>query len=248
MSRFNGKTALVTGGNSGIGFSTARLLVQEGGRVAITGRDPKTLEAARLELGPGAIAIRSDTGDLAALPALVKEVEARLGKLDLLFLNAGIAEFATLAGSTAELWDRTFQTNARGAYFTAQAFAPLLNKGGSIVFNTSAVDVKGLPNTSVYSASKAALRSLARTLSAELLGQGLRVNAVSPGPITTPIFGRLGLPKEAQQAMEQQMASLTPMGRLGAPEEVAKAVLFLAADATYTTGLDLPVDGGLTQL
>jgi NAD(P)-dependent dehydrogenase (short-subunit alcohol dehydrogenase family) len=248
MARFTDKTALVTGGNSGIGFATAHLLLQEGGRVAITGRDPKTLDLARKELGPKALVLQSDASDLAALPRLVEDVEAKLGKLDLVFLNAGIAEFAPVAEAKEEHWERIFRTNARGPYFAAQAFAPLLKDGGSFVFNTSVVDVKGFPGISVYSASKAALRSVVRTLAAELLPRGLRANAVSPGPITTPILSRSGLPAAAADAMTRSMAESNPMRRFGTPEEVARAVLFLAVDATYTTGLDLPIDGGSSQL
>ncbi|WP_437798904.1 SDR family oxidoreductase [Sorangium sp. So ce693] len=249
MSRFADKTALITGGSSGIGLATARLLLQEGGRVAVTGRDPNRLEVAEKELGPRALVLRSDTGDLPALQALARDVEAKLGKLDLVFLNAGIpGEFAPVASSTEALWDTTFRTNAKGAFFAAQALTPLVKKGGSIVFNTSVVDVKGIPSTSVYSASKAALRSIVRTLAAELIPEGVRVNAVSPGPITTPILSRSGLPAEVVDSFTKNMAAANPMGRFGTPEEVAKAVLYLAVDATYTTGLDLPVDGGATQL
>lgn len=249
MSRFADKTALITGGSSGIGLATARLLLQEGGRVAVTGRDPNRLEVAEKELGPRALVLRSDTGDLPALQALARDVEAKLGKLDLVFLNAGIpGEFAPVASSTEALWDSTFRINAKGAFFAAQALTPLVKKGGSIVFNTSVVDVKGIPSTSVYSASKAALRSIVRTLAAELIPEGVRVNAVSPGPITTPILSRSGLPAEVVDSFTKNMAAANPMGRFGTPEEVAKAVLYLAVDATYTTGLDLPVDGGATQL
>jgi NAD(P)-dependent dehydrogenase (short-subunit alcohol dehydrogenase family) len=248
MSRFSNLTALITGGASGIGLATAKLLLQEGGRVAVTGRDPKSLAAARLELGPKAFVFQSDTSDLAAIERLAGDVEAALGHLDLVFLNAGIAKFAPAEAVTPAFWDETFDINLKGAFFTAQRFARLVKKGGSIVLNTSVVDVKGFPASSVYAASKAALRSLARTLSADLLGQGIRVNAVSPGPITTPIYGKLGMPAEVAEAWGKSMQEANPMKRFGNPDEVAKAVLFLAVDATYTTGAELPVDGGVSQL
>ncbi len=248
MPRFSNQTALITGGTSGIGLATAKLLLQEGGRVAVTGRDPKTLEAARLELGTKALVLQSDTADLAAIEQLAQDVEAKLGHLDLVFLNAGIAKFAPAESVTAAFWDQTFDINLKGAFFAAQRFARLLKKGGSIVLNTSVADAKGIPASSVYAASKAALRSLARTLSADLIGQGIRVNAVSPGPITTPIYGKLGLPAEVADAWGQSMQEANPMKRFGSPDEVAKAVLFLAVDATYTTGAEVPVDGGASQL
>ena len=248
MARFTGKTALITGGSSGIGLSTARLLLQEGGRVAVTGRDPKTLEAARLELGPQALVLQSDTSDLPALKQLAKDVEAKFGHLDLVFLNAGIAKFAPTEAVTSDFWDQTFDINLKGAFFAAQELARLVKPGGSIVLNTSVVNVKGFPSATVYSASKAGLRSLARTLSAELIGKGIRVNAVSPGPITTPIYGKLGMPADVAEAWGKEMQAANPMKRFGSPDEVASAVLYLAVDATYTTGAELPVDGGASQL
>ena len=248
MARFTGKTALITGGSSGIGLSTAKLLLQEGGRVAITGRDPQALEAARLELGPQALVFQSDTSDLEALTKLALEVEAGFGKLDLVFLNAGIAKFAPTEAVTEQFWDETFDINLRGAFFAAKEFARLVRPGGSIVLNTSVVNVKGFPSAAVYSASKAGLRSLSRTLSADLLGKGIRVNAVSPGPITTPIYGKLGFPADVAAAWGKQMQEANPMKRFGNPEEVATAVLFLAVDATYTTGAEVPVDGGVSQM
>jgi NAD(P)-dependent dehydrogenase (short-subunit alcohol dehydrogenase family) len=248
MSRFSNQSALITGGASGIGLATARLLLQEGGRVAVTGRDPKSLEAARLELGPKALVLQSDTSDLAAIGQLAQDVEAKLGQLDLVFLNAGIAKFAPAEAVTEAFWDQIVDINVKGAFFAAQRFARLVKQGGSIILNTSVVNVKGIPASTVYAASKAALRSLARTLSADLLGQGIRVNAVSPGPITTPIYGKLGFPAEVAEAWAASMQAANPMKRFGTADEVARAVLYLAVDATYTTGAELPVDGGLSQL
>jgi NAD(P)-dependent dehydrogenase (short-subunit alcohol dehydrogenase family) len=248
MGRYDGKTAVVTGGNSGIGLATARLLVQEGARVLVSGRDPKTIAAARAELGERAIVVPSDTSQLDDIDALVAKARDVFGRVDLLFVNAGIAKFAPFEEVTAAFYDEIQGVNTRGAFFTIQRFAPLLQDGSSVVLNTSVVDEKGLPNTTAYSASKAALRSFARTLAAELLPKGVRVNAVSPGPIRTPIFGKMGATDADRAAMEKQFAEFPPMKRLGHAEEVARAVLFLGFDATFTTGAELPVDGGMTQL
>jgi NAD(P)-dependent dehydrogenase (short-subunit alcohol dehydrogenase family) len=248
MNRFSGKTALVTGGSSGIGLATARLLLAEGGRVAVTGRDPKTLEAARKELGPHALVIRSDASNLKDLTALAGEVEKVLGGLDLAFLNAGIARFTPYDQVTEEEWDSVLDTNLRGVFFAIQRLSKLVRPGGSFVLNTSVAQTRAFPTTAAYAATKAGLRALARTLSAELLPRGVRVNAVCPGPITTPIFGKLGLPQEAADAFTKQLAETNPMRRFGTPDEVAHAVLFLAVEATYTVGCELPVDGGVSQL
>jgi NAD(P)-dependent dehydrogenase (short-subunit alcohol dehydrogenase family) len=248
MSQLSGKNVVITGGSSGIGLATAQLLQASGARVAITGRDVKTLEVARQELGGKAVVLTSDTSKTADIDALVNSVQAAMGKVDLLFINAGIANFAPIEGVTEAFYDQILNINLKGAYFTMQKFLPLMNAGSSIVLNTSVVDEKGMPMTSVYAASKAGLRSLARTFATEVVGKGIRVNAVSPGPITTPIYGKLGFPAEQQKGFEQQMADNNPMKRFGRAEEVAKAVAYLAFDATYTTGAELPVDGGLTQL
>jgi NAD(P)-dependent dehydrogenase (short-subunit alcohol dehydrogenase family) len=248
MSDYQGKTALITGGTSGIGLATAKMLVAGGARVAVTGRDLKVIEAARHELGEGALVLASDTSKLPNIDALAATVQSRFGGLDLLFVNAGIGRFSPLEAVTEAFWDETFAVNTKGAYFTVQRIAPLLRSGGAVVLTTSIADEKGMPNTSVYGASKAALRSLARTLAAELLPRGVRVNAISPGPIDTPIVGKTGLPPEAVAGMLAQLTEANPMKRIGAPEEVARAVLFLAFEATYTTGAELVVDGGATQL
>jgi NAD(P)-dependent dehydrogenase (short-subunit alcohol dehydrogenase family) len=248
MGRYEGKTAVVTGGTSGIGLSTAKRLIDEGVRVLVTGRSPELLEAARAELGDRAIALRSDAASIADIDALAAKVKEAFGSPDLLFVNAGIAKFLPLESVTESFYDEIMATNARGAYFTIQRLVPLLRPGSSIVLNTSVVDEKGLAMTSVYAASKAALRSTARTLATELLPKGIRVNAVSPGPIRTPIIAKLGLPAADLSAFEQQLRESNPMKRFGNPDEVAAAVLFLGFEATFTTGAELPVDGGVTQL
>jgi NAD(P)-dependent dehydrogenase (short-subunit alcohol dehydrogenase family) len=247
MGKYAGKTAVVTGGSSGIGLAAAKILVAEGATVILTARSAGAVEAATKELGPRAHGLVSDTAKLADIDALASKV-ASIGKIDFLFVNAGIAKFVPFESVTEAFYDETMGINTKGAYFTIQRLAPHLASGGSVVVNTSVVDEKGMPTTSVYAASKAALRSLARTLAAELLPKGIRVNAVSPGPITTPIYGKLGLPKEAQDGFVAQMTEGNPMKRFGTSEEVARAALFLGFDATYTTGAELPVDGGLTQL
>jgi NAD(P)-dependent dehydrogenase (short-subunit alcohol dehydrogenase family) len=248
MGRHTGKTAVITGGTSGIGLATAKRLLDEGARVIITGRNPKAIEVARAELGDRAIVVASDTSSLADIDVLAAKVKEAFGTIDLLFVNAGIAKFVPFEGITAELYDETQAINTRGAFFTVQRLAPLLGVGSSVVLNTSVVDEKGLANTSMYAASKAALRSLARTLSTELLPKGVRVNAVSPGPIVTPIYDKMGIAGEARTAFEEQIRGLNPMKRFGDVDEVAKAVLFLGFDATFTTGAELPVDGGMGQL
>lgn len=248
MGRFEGKTAVVTGGSSGIGLATAKRLQSEGARVVVTGRNKETLADAQRELGDDALVLASDTSNLAEIDDLVARVKASVGPVDLLFVNAGIAKFAPLEQVTERFYDEILGINTKGAYFTVQKFAPMLRSGGSVVLNTSVVDEKGLAGTSVYAASKAALRSLARTLATELLPRGIRVNAVSPGPIVTPILSKAGMTAEALSGFKATVLESNPMKRFGTVDEVARAVVFLAADATFTTGAELVVDGGLTQL
>lgn len=247
MRQLDGKVAVVTGGSSGIGFETAKQLVAAGAKVVVTGRNAEQLARAVAELGPRALAMVSDAANLSDIDALTEKVKG-LGGVDFVFFNAGIAKFVPFEATTEEVYDELLNVNTKGAFFTAQKLAPHVRAGGSIVFNTSVVNTMGIPSTSAYSATKAALRSLTRTLAAELLPKQVRVNAVSPGPISTPIIGKLGLPAEVAEGMAAQMREDNPMKRFGAPEEVAKAALFLAFDATYTTGAELPVDGGSSQL
>ncbi len=249
MARLEGKVAVVTGGNSGIGLATAKRLQEEGARVAIAGRSEKTLDEALRTIGNGVLAVQADVAKLADLDKLYAEVSQKLGKIDVLFVNAGVAKFAPLADTSESTYDEQFDINVKGAYFTVQKALPLLNDGASIILNTSAADSQGTVGASAYSATKAALRSLARTAAAELAGRGIRVNTVAPGPIVTPIFGRTGLPKEAIDEFAKEIVAKVPMKRFGQPEEVAGAVAFLASqDASYITGVEINVDGGLGQI
>jgi NAD(P)-dependent dehydrogenase (short-subunit alcohol dehydrogenase family) len=249
MRRLEGKVAVVTGGNSGIGLATAKRFQEEGARVAISGRSRKTLDEAVEAIGNGVLAVQADVAKLADLDKLYTEVSQKLGKIDVLFVNAGIAKFATLAETSEGTYDEQFDINTKGAYFTIQKAIPLLNDGASIILNTSVADIQGQIGTSAYSATKAALRSFARTAAAELAERGIRVNTVAPGPIVTPIFGRTGLPKEAVDAFANQIVAKVPLKRFGQPEEVAATVAFLASrDASYITGVEINVDGGLGQI
>src|SRR5437016_8032292 len=237
MKRLEGKVAVVTGGNSGIGLATAQRLQEEGARVAILGRSRKTLDEAVKTIGNGVVAVQGDVAKLADLDKLYADVSKKLGKIDVLFVNAGVAKFAPFAETSESTFDENFDINIKGAFFTIQKALPLLNDGASIILNTSVVDQKGTTGASAYAAAKAALRSLARTTATELAGRGIRVNTVAPGPIATPIFERTGLPKEAIDEFAQQIVAQIPMKRFGQPEEVAGAVAFLASqDASYIPG------------
>jgi NAD(P)-dependent dehydrogenase (short-subunit alcohol dehydrogenase family) len=249
MKRLEGKVAVVTGGNSGIGLATAKRLQEEGARVAIAGRSRKTLDDAVRAIGNGVVAVQADVAKLTDVDKLYAEVSKKLGKIDVLFVNAGVAKFAPLAETSESLYDENFDINIKGAYFTIQKALPFLNDGASIILNTSVAGSTGNPGASAYSATKAALRSLARTAAAELVGRGIRVNTVAPGPIVTPILGRTGLPKEAIDEFTKRIVERVPMKRFGQPEEVAGAVAFLASqDASYITGVEINVDGGQGQI
>jgi NAD(P)-dependent dehydrogenase (short-subunit alcohol dehydrogenase family) len=249
MKRLEGKVAVITGGNSGIGLATAKRFQEEGAKVAILGRSRKTLDEAVNTIGNGVVAVQGDVAKLADLDKLYAEVSRRLGKIDVLFVNAGVAKFAPFAETSESTYDENFDINIKGAYFTIQKALPLLNDGASIILNTSVAGQTGNAGTSAYSATKAALRSLARTTAAELAGRGIRVNTVAPGPIVTPILGRTGLPQEAVDEFAKQIIAQVPMKRFGQPEEVAGAVAFLASqDASYITGVEINVDGGLGQI
>ena len=249
MDRYKGKTVLITGGTTGMGLATAKLFVGEGARVIVTGRTPATIEAAQAELGENAIAMYSDATSLSDMDSLAEKVRETFGKLDVLFVNAGLARRVPFEAMTEDVYDEMLDLNAKGPYFIVQKLAPLMPEGSAVVFTTSLANVKGMPGNSAYGAAKAALRSMTRSLAAELLPRGIRVNAVTPGPIgSTDILQKVGMPKEATEQVYLQMAESAPMKRLGRPEEIAKAVLFLAFDATFTTGAELPVDGGWSQL
>ncbi len=249
MNRFANKTVLVTGGNSGIGFATAAQFAKEGARVVITGRDQATLEQARVQLGAGAIALQNNAGDSQAAKALASALSEQGITLDAVFINAGVAKFAPFEQIDEALWDETFNVNVKGAYFAIQALTPLLNQGAAIILNGSINAHIGMANSSVYAASKAALISLAKTLSAELIVRGVRVNVVSPGPVSTPLYGRLGLPPEQLGAMAASIQSQIPLQRFGTPDEVASAVVYLSSrEAAFIVGTELIVDGGMSQL
>ena len=247
MVDYAGKNVVITGGTSGFGFTTARLLTDGGARVLITGRDPDRLAAARERLGGAVVAVRSDAASTADVDALADRVKAEFGTVDALFVNAGVTLNLPFEQMTPEGYDTVFAVNAKGPYFTVQRLAPMLAEGSGVVFTTSVADVRGLPAISAYAASKAALRSMTRSLARELLDRKVRVNAVSPGPIDTGILRR-SMPADTAERLAAEFVARNPMGRMGEPIEVARAVLFLAFDATYTTGAELTVDGGASQL
>jgi NAD(P)-dependent dehydrogenase (short-subunit alcohol dehydrogenase family) len=249
MQRLEGKVAVITGGNSGIGLATAQRFLDEGAKVAISGRNQKTLAEAARKLGKDVLAVQADTADLTEVERFLQEVKKKLGKIDVLFINAGVAKFAPLTETPEPLFDEQFDINIKGAYFTIQKAVPFLNDGASIILNTSVAGSTGTPGTSAYAATKAALRSLARTAAAELAERNIRVNAVAPGPIVTPIFRRTGLPQQVIDDWAKDLVAKVPMKRFGQPEEVAGAVAFLASpDSSYITGVEINVDGGLGQL
>jgi NAD(P)-dependent dehydrogenase (short-subunit alcohol dehydrogenase family) len=249
MQRLEGKVAVVTGGNSGIGLATAKRLQDEGARVAISGRNQKTLDAAVKSIGNGVLAVQADVSKLSDLDKLFAAVNQKLGKIDILFVNAGVAKFAPLEAVTEQHYDEQFDINTKGAYFTIRKALPVLNDGASIILNTSVVSHVGVANGTVYAATKAAMRSFTRSIAAELVGRNIRVNAVAPGPIETPIFERTGLPKEALDEFAKTILASVPMKRFGKSEEVAGAVAFLASsDASYITGVEIDVDGGRGQI
>jgi len=245
MNRLNGKRALVTGGTSGIGLETARQFQAEGARVAVTGANPANLEAARAALGRDALVIQAEAGDVAAQARIAEVLRREWGGLDILFVNAGVAEFRPLDQWDEAGFERSFAINVKGPFFLVKALLPLFAKGASIVLNTSINAHIGMPASSVYAATKAALLSLAKTLSGELIGRGIRVNAVSPGPIATPLHGKLGM----GEAEIKGLVSQIPAGRRGEASEIAKAVVFLASDeAAFTVGSELVIDGGMSTL
>ena len=249
MNKLEGKTALITGGTSGIGLATAKAFVNEGAYVFITGRREPELAATAKEIGRNVTGIQGDVSNLADLDRLFVQIKREKGRLDIVFANAGVAKFAALGTISEELYDWTFDINVKGLLFTVQKAPPLLPDGASIILNSSVVGSKGLPINSVYSATKAAIRSFARTWTTDLKDRRIRVNAVSPGSIDTPgLSGLLGSSETGQQRLKN-ISSNVPLGRLGTPDEIAKAVVFLASDdASFVTGAELFVDGGFAQV
>lgn len=245
--KYAGKKAVVTGGTHGIGLATVKMLVAGGAEVLLTGRNPANLAAVQEELGSAVHVVASDAGSMTDIQALGGIVEKALGKIDLLFINVGTSTLTPFDVVTVATYDDMFNINTRGSYFTVQQLAPLVNRGGAIVFTTSVANGSGIPGMGVYAGTKAALRSFTKSFAAELLPLAIRVNAVSPGFTDTPSMGVTGVSEEEKAAFRQVGDIVTPMKRHGSVEEVAKAVLFLAFDATFTTGEELMVDGGLGQ-
>ena len=247
--RLENKIALITGGNSGIGLATAKQFKAEGATVIVTARSEESYKVAKSEIGEEFDVVKTDVTNLGELDGLFDHIKNKYGRLDVVFANAGIAKFAPLEAINEELFDSQFNTNVKGLFFTVQKAAPLLSKGASVILNSSISNTKGMPNTNIYAATKAAVRSLARTLSAELVGRGIRVNAVSPGPIDTPIYSKLGLPEEAVKDFAKQIEETTPIGRFGHADELAKVALFLASDdSSFLLGAEIVADGGISQL
>ena len=243
--RLKSKTALITGGNSGIGLATAKAFIAEGARVAITGRNRATLDAALAELGPDALALQADATDIAATEQAVMEAARRFGKLDIVFANAGIVAPTPVGGSRLEVFEQVLRTNITGVFFTVQAALPHLNDGASIILNGSVMSELGSPGSAAYAASKAGVRGMSRVLAAELAPRRIRVNVVSPGATRTPIWDGAAPTPEAKAQLEQRLAGIIPLGRLGEADEIARTVLFLASDdSSNVNAAEIFVDGG----
>ena len=246
--KLQNRIAVITGGNSGIGLATANEFKAQGARVVIIGRKPDAVAAAAKEIGGDALGLVADVAKVAELDAVFRTIGEKYGRIDVLFANAGIAKFAPLADSTEEFFLEQMAINVKGAYFTVQKALPLLNEGASVIFTSSTVSHFGMPGSSVYSMTKAALINLAKTLAVELAARKIRVNVVSPGPISTPIFGKMGLSEAAVGELGGAILAQVPLARFGEASEIAKAVAYLAsADAAYVTGTELLVDGGMAQ-
>lgn len=243
MIELNNKVAVVTGGNSGIGYAAAKKLKELGASVVITGRNPEAVDKAATELGVEAVI--ADQSKLADIDHLVSNVNSKFGKVDILFINAGVAAFAPVEAASEEHFDTIMDTNFKGAFFTLQKFLPIIKDGGSVINLSSINAYTGMPNTAVYAASKAAMNSLTRTAAYELAPRKIRVNSVNPGPVSTPIFGKIGLPDEALQELAGVMQNRIPFKRYGDVEEIANLVAFLASDqASFITGSEYNIDGG----
>ena len=247
MKRFEGKVAMVTGGNSGIGLAAAKAFAREGAQVAVTGRDEGTLKNAEKEIGSGALAIRADAARIADLDAAMAKVRDQFKRIDALFVNAGIGKFVPIAEVTEAMFDEIVTINLKGAFFTVQKALPLMARGSAVVLNASINAHIGLPGTTVYGATKAAVVNMAKTMSADLAERGIRVNAVSPGPVETPIFGRAGISSEQSRQTKEWLQNQTLVKRMAGPEEIAEAVLYLSSDvSSFVIGTELVIDGGMT--
>lgn len=249
MEKLAGKIVLITGGSSGIGLATARLFRAEGAQLVITGQNRDSLAHAQEELGSETLVIRSNAGNLAEIESLMEQVKNRFHRLDVLFVNAAIAKAAPVEQVSEAQFDEIMGINVKGVFFTIQKALPLFGETASIIVTTSITNQMGSPNFSVYGASKAALRSLVQSLGLELINRGIRINAISPGPIATPIFDRFGLPENTVQAIKGEIERKSPSKRFGTPQEVAKVALFLASDdSAYVVGEEIVVDGGMSLL
>lgn len=249
MKKLTGKVALITGGNSGMGFETARTFIEEGAKVIITGRRQKELDDATKSIGGDIIGIQGDVSNMADLDRMIDTITKKFGHLDILFANAGFGEVAPFGMVSEDHFDRQFATNVKGLFFTVQKALPILKDGASIILNASIVNYKGMEALSVYSATKAAVRSFARSWTNDLKARKIRVNAISPGPIDTPIFGKMGLTDDQAAGFKASLPSMVPLGRVGKTSEIAKTVLFLASDdSSYISGIDLSIDGGMAQI
>ena len=249
MNKLDGKIAVITGGSTGIGLAAAKLFVREGAYVFITGRREAELAAAKKQIGKNVTAIQGDVSNLDDLDRLFVQIKKEKGNIDIVFANAGVARYAPLGAITEDFFDSIFDINVKGVLFTVQKSLPLLRDGGSIILNASIVATKGLSSNSVYSATKAAVRSFARTWTTDLKDRRIRVNAISPGPIDTPGLSELLASSETGEQRKKMISTTVPLGRFGRPEEIAKAVVFLASDdASYITGIELFVDGGFAQI
>ena len=246
--KLQNKIAVITGGNSGIGLATAHELKQQGARIVIIGRKPEAVATAAQEIGGDTIGLVADVSRVADLEKAFQAVKEKAGRIDILFANAGVAKFAPLAESSEALFDEMFDANVKGVYFTIKHALPLLSDGAAVVLTSSTVAHFGMPGASIYASGKAALNNLAKTLALELAGRKIRVNVVSPGPVATPIFGKMGLPEDAQKEIGENILAQVPLARFAEAGEIAKAVAYLASpDAAYVTGTELLIDGGMAQ-
>ncbi len=245
--KFEGKVVLITGGSSGIGLATAQEFLREGAHVIITGRDETTLSSSLKQLGGQALAVQADVSKIADTQRLMAEVGSRFSRVDVLVLNAGIPRYSPIGSITEEMFDEAFNINVKGVFFTMQKALPLLTRGAAVILVSSAIAHSGLPNSSIYAATKAAVISLGRTFSGELMERGIRVNVVSPGMIDTPMLQRFGLPPDEMEHFKENLRAQVPAKRFGEPKEIAKTLLFLASsDSSYIFGSEIIADGGMS--